>query len=56
MIPSRHDYYNARVAEHRQLAAMAADESQRSRHLNLVEAYTGLAQKYRPRPVLSIRA
>ena len=38
-----HDYYRMREAQEREMAAQAADESARQIHLNLADAYRGLA-------------
>ena len=47
MIPTRHDYYRARVREHQRLARRAASAEDRLMHEQLISAYQDLARRYR---------
>lgn len=47
MIPTRHDYYRARMREHQRLARRAASDEDRRMHEQLVGAYQDLARQYR---------
>ena len=56
MIPTRYDYYKARVREHRRLAQHSAKPQDRGMHLRLVDAYGELARKYSLKQVVTLRA
>jgi hypothetical protein len=51
MIPTRHDYYRARMREHQRLARRADTAENRQMHEQLVGAYQDLARQYRLRLV-----
>lgn len=54
-IPTRYDYYKARAREHRQLAAKAMNDDERTMHERLVKAYLGLAREHCLRQVLTLK-
>ena len=54
-VPTRYDYYKARAREHRQLAARASNDDQRTMHERLVGAYMKLAQEHCLRQVLTLK-
>lgn len=55
MIPTRYDYYKARLREHRRLATCCANAADRAMHERLVEAYAGLARKYSLKQIITLR-
>jgi len=56
MVPTRYDYYKARIREHRRLASRAANAEMRAMHEQLVAGYGDLARKYSLKQVITLRA
>lgn len=55
MVPTRYDYYKARIREHRRLASRADSDEARAMHQQLVSAYGDLARKYSLKQVVTLR-
>lgn len=55
MVPTRYDYYKARIREHRRLASSAANVESRAMHEQLVAAYRELARACSLKQIVTLR-